>query len=190
MTAPVREFEEIIGRAKAVFCSKGLDYGPTFLLLRWPSLLDQIWIKLCRLRTLEELCDKARVTDRPEDEYLGIINYGVMGCMKAGGALPGDAQVMEEPSLLDGISQETLSCLYDEAAQAARALMEAKNHDYGGAWRSMELRAITDLMLIKVQRCRHIAAGTRQMAEADDLTAQLLDIINYCVFSLIKLGKL
>jgi hypothetical protein len=181
-------FDETLGVCRAIFEKKLLDYGPTWLVFRWISLIDQIWIKLRRLRTLEQSDTPARVADTPADEYHGVINYCVIGLMKASGALPGDDAVLEDPDLLRTHNAAALLACYDDAAAQARALMLRKNHDYGDAWRGMAVPSITDQMLIKTLRVKHILLTCRTVPEADGIAAQLSDMVNYCLFSLALLA--
>lgn len=178
-------FDETVSACRAIFEKKLSAYGPTWLLFRWPSLIDQLWIKLKRLRTLEESTGSRLVEDTPADEYRGLINYCLIGLMKAGGTLPSPEDALESPSLvLDGDPMEYLRA-YDAAAAEARALLARKNHDYGDAWRGMAVESVTDQMLIKALRLKHILQKHRDVPEADGIAAQLSDILNYSVFSLI-----
>ncbi|MDR2670258.1 MAG: DUF1599 domain-containing protein [Oscillospiraceae bacterium] len=182
-------FDETLGVCRAIFTEKLLDYGPTWLVFRWVSLIDQIWIKLRRLRTLEQADTPAQVADTPADEYHGVINYCVIGLMKASGALPGDDAVLADPALLHARDTAALLACYDGAAACARALLLRKNHDYGGAWRGMAVPSITDQMLVKTLRIKHILLTRRAVPEPDGIAAQLSDILNYCLFSLALLTE-
>jgi hypothetical protein len=177
-------FDRTLGVCRAIFEKKLLDYGPTWLVFRWVSLVDQIWIKLRRLRTLEQSDTPARVADTPADEYCGVINYCVIGLMKASGALPADDAALADPTLLHTCDTAALLACYDGAVAQARALMLRKNHDYGDAWRGMAVPSITDQMLIKTLRVKNILLARRAVPEADGIAAQLSDIFNYCLFSL------
>jgi hypothetical protein len=176
-------FDNIIKECQAIFEKKLLDYGPTWLVFRWLSLTDQIWIKLKRLRTLEGTAEPL-VEDTPLSEYRGVINYCLIGLMKAEGALPADDAVLDDPSLLPGLDPTAILARYTAAAAAARVLMLRKNHDYGEAWRSMAVSSVTDQMLIKVLRVKQLLTNRRTVPDSDNITAQLSDVLNYCVFSI------
>ena len=66
-------------------------------------------------------------------------------------------------------------------------MMDAKNHDYGEAWRSMRMSSFTDLILMKIQRTKEIEANNGQTLVSEGIDANYKDMINYAVFGLIKL---
>jgi phage portal protein BeeE len=68
--------------------------------------------------------------------------------------------------------------------------MEDKNHDYGEAWRDMRLSSLTDLILMKVFRVKQIEDNKGKTIISEGVDANYMDMINYAVFSLIKLEKL
>jgi len=81
---------------------------------------------------------------------------------------------------------------FDAIITEARELMLAKNHDYGESWREMRLTSITDQILIKVRRIKRledlkIKGETPKVSEG--IEAEFRDILNYCVFALIKLNQ-
>jgi len=63
--------------------------------------------------------------------------------------------------------------LYDKYISETKALMEAKNHDYGEAWRDMRVSSLTDLILQKLLRVKQI---------------DYQDMINYSIFAMIHLS--
>ena len=52
----------------------------------------------------------------------------------------------------------------------------------------MSLAAMTDQVIIRVYRIRRILANQGQLRVSEGVSSQLRDIINYCVFALIKMG--
>lgn len=180
-------FDQTIAHCRAIFADKLSDYGPTWLVFRWLSLIDQIYIKLGRLRTLEENNGEHLVEDTPQQEYYGVINYCLVGLIKETGELPSPEDVLANPDLLASISPECILTHYDNAALRVLALLVRKNHDYGDAWRSMAVSSITDQMLIKTLRIKHMLSSGLALEEANSLPAQLMDILNYCLFSLLLL---
>ena len=75
-------YDDIVSECVRIFENKTKDYGPTWLFFRIESFIDQLWIKAKRIRTLEENRDISFVNEGREDEYIGIINYGVILLMK------------------------------------------------------------------------------------------------------------
>ena len=67
--------------------------------------------------------------------------------------------------------------------------MQDKNHDYGEAWRDMRVSSLTDLILMKLLRVKQIEDNDGKTIISEGLDANYLDIINYAVFAMIRLGE-
>ena len=81
---------------------------------------------------------------------------------------------------------------YNEIIAEAQDLVRAKDHDYGESWRFMRLPSITDQILIKVkriQRLEELAEKGEAAKVAEGRESEYRDIINYCVFAIIKLRE-
>jgi hypothetical protein len=168
------QYDKVIQNCLLIFSKKTADYGTAWRVLRPISITDQIYIKAQRIRTIQEKGIQ-RVLDDLEGEFIGIINYAVIGLMQLD--LPADA-----PEDLD--ADETTR-LYAEKIARAKSLMHDKNHDYGEAWRSMSQQSFVDLILMKLHRMRQIIANGGQTLISEGLDANYLDIINYAVFATI-----
>ncbi|NQY05824.1 MAG: DUF1599 domain-containing protein, partial [Flavobacteriaceae bacterium] len=92
--------------------------------------------------------------------------------------------VVEQPDL----SLEEAIALYDEKITETKALMEAKNHDYGEAWRDMRVSSLTDLILQKLLRVKQIEDNKGKTLVSEGIDANYQDMINYAVFALIHLN--
>ena len=77
--------------------------------------------------------------------------------------------------------------LYDKYAKEAFELMKKKNHDYDEAWRGMRISSMTDLILVKLYRVKQIEDHKGKTDVSEGIASNYFDIINYAVFSLIKL---
>ena len=77
---------------------------------------------------------------------------------------------------------------YDAILKDVRELMIAKNADYGDSWRIMRLTSITDQILVKVQRIRTLEESADAPKVSEGIESEYRDILNYCVFALIKMG--
>jgi hypothetical protein len=138
-------------------------------------LTDQIFIKAQRLRSIED--KGAQLVDDPlEGEFIGILNYSIMGLIQL------ERGVVEQPDL----DWKQASAAYLEKAKEAKALMLRKNHDYGEAWRDMRISSFTDLILQKLLRVKQIEDNQGKTLVSEGLEANYLDMINYSVFALIK----
>lgn len=161
-----------------MFLTKTRDYGTSWRIMRLPSITDQIFIKAQRIRTID-LKGIAKVAEGIEPEFIGILNYSVMALM----------QLKLNDDSGKEISFDTASSLYNEITTETKNLMNAKNHDYGEAWRDMRVSSFTDLILMRINRIRQIEDNQGQTLASEGIDANLMDIINYSVFALIKLEE-
>ena len=169
-----QQYDSVIHSSKEIFLKKTKDYGTAWRVLRTISIVDQIYIKAQRIRTIQEKGIQ-KVADDTSGEFKGIVNYAVIGLIQLD--LPTDA-----PEEMD-INE--VSVIYDKYTKQAKSLMEDKNHDYGEAWRGMSQESFVDLILMKLQRIRQILANEGKTEISEGIDANYLDIINYAVFALI-----
>ena len=66
--------------------------------------------------------------------------------------------------------------------------MVRKNHDYDEAWRSMRVSSYVDLILMKLFRTKQIEDLGGETLVSEGIDANYMDMINYAMFALIKLG--
>ncbi|RCV65508.1 protein of unknown function (DUF1599) [Methanophagales archaeon] len=78
---------------------------------------------------------------------------------------------------------------YDKILREVREVMVAKNTDYGDSWRKMRLSSITDQIIVKVCRIRKLEESKEPPKISEGVDAEYRDIINYCIFALIKLRE-
>lgn len=163
---------------RGLFAKKLHDYGPSWRILRPSSLTDQLFIKAKRIRSLE-LKKESLVGEGIRPEFVGLINYGIVGLIQL------DRGFVDTPD----ISADEALALYDRFAGKALALMLKKNHDYDEAWRSMRVSSYTDFILTKIQRIKEIEDIHGATLVSEGIDANYMDIINYAVFGLIKLTE-
>jgi hypothetical protein len=177
MRNTVQEYDKVIHICRDLFVKKMTDYGSAWRILRLPSLTDQIFIKAQRIRSLQE--NEIRKVDEDETgEFIGIINYCIMALIQL------EMGVAEQPDL----DTPAASKLYDDKVAVTKALMEAKNHDYGEAWREMRVSSLTDLILQKLLRVKQIEDNKGKTLVSEGIDANYQDMINYSVFALILMG--
>lgn len=174
----VRQYDEAVKASKDIFLKKIVDYGTAWRVLRPISIVDQLFIKAMRIRTIQET-GMQRVGDDIPGEFRGLINYGVIGLIQL---TRGDSKIEEIPA-------ETVSGLYDASIHLAKETMLNKNHDYGEAWRDMSEEGLVDLILMKLLRIRQIIANDGRTLISEGIDAGYIDIINYAVFALILIGE-
>jgi hypothetical protein len=172
----ITQYEAQISRCRDIFEKKNKDYGTSWRVLRISSLVDQIFIKAQRIRSIEEK-QQQKVEDTIESEFVGIINYSIIALI----------QMELGESLSAETDEQALLTLYDKKATEAKRLMESKNHDYGEAWRQMYVSSFTDLILAKLLRVKQIIQNNGKTIVSEGIDASFYDMINYAVFALIKL---
>lgn len=177
MSNTSQEYDKVIAVCRQLYSNKMKDYGSAWRILRLPSLTDQIFIKAQRIRSLQEN-DVRKVDEDETGEFIGIINYSIMALIQL------DKGVADQPDL--GVEEATR--LYDEKVHLTKTLMEAKNHDYGEAWREMRVSSLTDLILQKLLRVKQIEDNKGKTIVSEGIDANYQDMINYAVFALILMG--
>jgi len=176
MSDTPKQFDEVLTICKDVFFKKFKDYGTAWRIMRPKSITDQLFIKAQRIRSIEEK-GTSKVDEGIVPEFIGIINYGIIGLIQL------ELDKNEENEL----PFEKVTKLYDKYANEAKELMLAKNHDYGEAWRSMRVSSYTDLILMKIHRTKQIEDNKGKTIISEGIDANYFDMINYSVFGLIKL---
>ncbi len=172
------QYDSAIKVCKDIFIKKMHDYGSAWRVLRTSSITDQIFIKAQRIRNIEEK-GMQKVEENIKSEYIGIVNYSVIGLMQLG--LMDDAR-MEIPA-------DEISRLFDKYSGEAKKLMEDKNHDYGEAWRDMRISSLTDLILMKLLRIKQIEDNKGETIISEGIDANYFDMINYAIFAVIRLEE-
>lgn len=178
MSNTSQEYDKIVAICRTLFINKMTDYGSAWRILRLPSLTDQIFIKAQRIRSLQENHER-KVNEDESSEFIGIVNYSIMALIQL------DLGVVEQPDL----KVEEATRLYDENIALTKALMEAKNHDYGEAWREMRISSLTDLILQKILRVKQIEDNKGKTIVSEGIDANYQDMINYSIFALILMQK-
>lgn len=174
MSDTSQQYDAVISTCRSLFEQKMQDYGSAWRILRLPSLTDQIFIKVQRIRGLQQ--NAVRKVDEGEaPEFIGIINYSVMALIQL------EKGIADQPDLSTAAALE----LYDDKVAATKALMENKNHDYGEAWREMRVSSLTDLILQKLLRVKQIENNAGKTLVSEGIDANYQDMVNYAVFALI-----
>lgn len=172
------QYQNVIEMCRDIFTKKMEDYGTAWRIMRPQSLTDQIYIKVKRIRSLQEK-GVAFIDEGERDEFIGIVNYAAMALIQL------DLGYSDSP-LMDYDEAERL---YLEKIQLAKSLMDNKNHDYDEAWRDMRISSITDLILMKIHRTKEIEDHDGETLISEGIDANYMDMINYAVFALIKIDE-
>src|SRR5690554_5899957 len=118
-----KQYDEAIEISRSLFEKKMKDYGSAWRILRTSSLTDQIYIKVKRIRSLEEK-GVSKINEGIVPEFIGIINYSIMALIQLKRGCSEDTNMP-----VDEVMNE-----YNAFVLKAKNLMENKNHDYDEAW--------------------------------------------------------
>ncbi|MCH7535925.1 MAG: DUF1599 domain-containing protein [Bacteroidetes bacterium] len=179
MSNTSEHYSLIINKCKDIFIKKMKDYGSSWRILKPTSLTDQIFIKAKRISTIQENKSQ-KIEEDIGSEYIGIINYCVIGLIQLEKGNKDDLKLNANDALQ----------LYEKFVDAAKLLMEKKNHDYGEAWRDMRVSSLTDLILVKLLRVKQIENNEGETIISEGIDASYYDIINYAIFAMIRLDEL
>ncbi len=174
----LQEFKEVLRSCRELFKKKLYDYQASWRILRPSSLTDQLFIKAKRIRSIE-ITGENLVGEDVLSEFVALINYGIIGLIQLDKGFVDTIDVDNDEAL----------ALYDKYANMAFELMLKKNHDYGEAWRDMRVSSFTDIILTKLQRIKEIEDHKGKTLVSEGVDANYIDIINYAIFSVIKLNE-
>ena len=178
MSQTSSQFDQAIASCSDIFRKKTKDYGTAWRVLRIISVVDQIFIKALRIRTIQDLGTQ-KVGDDINDEFKGIINYSVIGLIQL---------KLNDPKVED-LPVDQVQNFYKEYVEFAKNTMLDKNHDYGEAWRDMSQESFADLILVKLLRIRQILNNEGKTLISEGIDANFVDILNYAVFALILIEE-
>ena len=172
------QYDVAVKACEEIFLKKTTDYGTSWRVLRIISIVDQIFIKAQRIRTIQQK-GKQKIGDDVTSEFRGIVNYGVIGLI----------QLDLQTETVEDLPTENVRHLFDKKISHARELMLDKNHDYGEAWRVMSQESFVDLILSKLLRIKQIISNDGKTIMSEGIDANYYDIINYAAFALILIAE-
>ena len=172
------QYDKAVESCRNIFIKKTKDYGTAWRVLRTISVVDQIFIKALRIRTIQDKKTQ-RVGDDIRSEFIGIINYAVIGLIQL---------ELNNPQVEEVEVDQVNEC-YNRNIAFTKATMQDKNHDYGEAWREMSQESFADLILMKLLRIRQILSNDGKTIISEGIDANYVDILNYAVFALILIEE-
>jgi hypothetical protein len=172
------QYDQAVSECRSVFLNKAKDYGTSWRVYRIISVVDQIYIKAKRIRTIQEKKEQ-KIGDDVKSEFKGIINYAVIGLIQLD---------MNDESIED-LPVDEVEKRYNQKIDTAKNLMFDKNHDYGEAWREMSQESFVDLTLAKLLRIKQIISNKGFTIVSEGIDANFYDILNYSVFALILINE-
>ena len=112
------ELQQVTSQCREMFVKKTQDYGASWRIMRPKSITDQIYIKATRIRPLEET-GESFVGEGIIPEFIGIVNYGIMGLIQLKFGYANDVD-MDNDKVIE---------LYDSYICKTLELLDKKNHD-------------------------------------------------------------
>src|SRR5215210_1412018 len=113
----IYQYDEAVKICREIFIKKVHDYGTSWRVLRMISIVDQVFIKAQRIRTIQEKKEQ-KIADDITGEFIGIVNYAVIALI----------QIDLGNFVVEDLEVKDAAGLYDEKINEARILMAAKNH--------------------------------------------------------------
>ncbi len=178
MSRTNQQYDIAFQSCEEIFLKKTRDYGTSWRVLRTISIVDQLFIKAQRIRTIQQT-GKQKVDEDISGEFKAIVNYGIIGLIQLG--------IKNEA--IEDIPEATVAAWYDEKSTEVKKIMLDKNHDYGEAWRDMSQESFVDLILMKLLRVRQILANDGKTLISEGIDSNYVDIINYALFALILIEE-
>ncbi|HMH35145.1 MAG TPA: DUF1599 domain-containing protein [Puia sp.] len=178
MVETTQQYDKAVFSCRDIFIKKTKDYGTSWRVLRTVSIMDQLFIKAQRIRTIQQT-GKQKVADDIAGEFKAMVNYGVIGLI----------QLELKTASLEELPVEEAARRYDKKIDLVKKIMLDKNHDYGEAWREMSQEGFVDLILMKLLRIRQILANEGKTLISEGIDANFVDIINYSLFALILIDE-
>jgi hypothetical protein len=172
------QYDQAIATCQEIFLKKTKDYGTAWRVLRTISVVDQIFIKALRIKTIQDK-KVQKVEDDITSEFKGIANYAIIGLIQL---------ALDNPSV-EEVPIEKVATWYHEYVTFAKNTMLDKNHDYGEAWRDMSQESFVDLILMKLLRIKQILHNDGQTLISEGIDANYVDILNYSIFALILIEE-
>ncbi len=172
------QYDAAIKTCEDIFLKKTKDYGTSWRVYRTISVVDQIYIKAKRIRTIQEKGEQ-KIGDDILSEFKGILNYAIIGLI----------QLDKQSDETEDMPVEEVTVLYDQKVALAKKLMLDKNHDYGEAWREMSQESFADLILAKLLRIKQILINKGETIISEGIDANYFDMLNYAVFALILITE-
>jgi hypothetical protein len=172
----VVQFDNIVSRCKKLFENKIGHYKPAIEILSVKSVTEHMYTIAWGARQMEE--EKIEfVKNDYEIQFYQLINYSIIALLQL------DRSTKYVLLLTDVLFIKE----HQDHLQNAKELMIRKNHDYSEAWRQMRISSLTDLVLTKLLRIKQIQQNGGSTIASEGVDANYYDIINYCIFALIRL---
>ncbi|HRH31223.1 MAG TPA: DUF1599 domain-containing protein [Candidatus Paceibacterota bacterium] len=177
----VLEYIEFMQRCRDLFVKKMRDYDTAWAILRLTSVTDQIKIKVERIESIFEKGTQ-KIGDTIEDEFVGIINYSIIGCIQTDRERRGEID-----STTYKLPHEEVIRQYNNYLGLAKAQLVAGHLKYGDLWREMPQRSLNKIIKMKIEEIQKIEDSNPKSSDVF-VENHYLDLLRFAIFGLI-VGK-
>ncbi len=179
------QYDKVISEAKKEFIEKNKKYGNSLDVYNANGILSKIFIKLYRIKSIQDAGEYKVEGETIEKEFPGVVNYCLYGIIIAQQIASGIRILYEK---------ELLFAEYDKAVTITRSLFQKKNHDYGEAWRQLSVSYMTQECLSKYERTQKMYKDMKFKPEKQaELQKEFIevfsDICNYSIFCSIRISE-
>src|SRR5580765_4319936 len=112
MSQTNQQYDLAFHSCKEIFIKKTRDYGTSWRVLRAISIVDQLFIKAQRIRTIQQT-GKQKIDEDISGEFRAIVNYGIIGLIQMG---------LKNESIED-LPETVVSKWYDEKIEQVKNVM-------------------------------------------------------------------
>ena len=190
MTLFFEFYKKIVDECFTIFLQKLNNYGESFKIFRIKGIIDQVFIKINRIKYIENYKD-IKITNEPIEETLkSAINYSIIGLILIDNIklIDFDTSISLQNILYEK-EMHTIVEHYNKKIEDVYNLILNKNNDYDNAWEQMYISSFTDIILVKISRMKH-AIDTNNKDVSFIIEDGFMDIINYLIFYLYKLSNI
>lgn len=173
LRSELASFDKILAVCAEEYQAKAVKYGNSLDDMQLSTLADLLLAKSNRVYSFLADSKELLVNESVTNDLRAIINYAIVSVIKA---------TITDPYYSRTESEYNLTS-YQVMAQEAKAILQSKNADYDQAWKQFAISSLADLIKVKIIRVKNMLANNDYSSLADNY----YDIINYAVFTLIRL---
>jgi len=183
MNKVLSAYDVVIMTAHSIFKKEAHDYGASWRILRPIAILDQLYKKAKKIITIKETgVQKVTGVDNTiQNEFIGIINYGAMGCI----------QLEKLPVPKPDIGSDEAVELYENVLRQAQDDMQRrigmKNED--DITGTFNVETLSAMIVQTVLYMKSSFNNKEEVIGGGSLKQNFLDIINYAIFALMIMNK-
>jgi hypothetical protein len=82
MSKTISQYDQILSECRTLLAAKNADYGDSWRIMRFTSLIDQIKVKIARIDQLCSEGHEAQVSEGVDSEIRDILNYAALSLIK------------------------------------------------------------------------------------------------------------